>query len=82
VLVGNATCKVNSLDAWTLYCSPPPAPPPPSGSRRRHLPTVTVRAAAFLLFTSLDTLCHVAQTHFLAVTSLTSCTQIIHSRVP
>lgn len=37
VWVGNATCKVNSLDAVTLYCSPPPV------AHRDLLPTVTVR---------------------------------------
>ena len=44
VWVGNATCKVNSLDAVTLYCSPPPV------VRRDLLPTVTVRATAFILY--------------------------------
>jgi len=38
VWVGNATCKVNSLDDVTLYCSPPPI------TRYDVLPTVTVRA--------------------------------------
>ena len=47
VWVGNATCKVNSLDAVTLYCSPPPA------THHDLLPTVTVCVAGrcyFLLF--------------------------------
>jgi len=39
VWVGNVTCKVNSLDADTLYCSPPPV------IRTNLLPTVTVSNA-------------------------------------
>ena len=46
VWVGNATCKVNSLDVVTLYCSPPPI------TRHDLLPTVTVRVSIYchLLF--------------------------------
>lgn len=42
VWVGNSTCKVNSLDAVTLYCSPPPVP------HNNLLPTVTVCATLVL----------------------------------
>lgn len=42
VWVGNVTCKVNSLDADTLYCSPPPV------AHSNLLPAVTV-CAKFVL---------------------------------
>ena len=41
--VGNASCKVNSLDAVTLYCSLPV-------THHDLLPTVTVRVDILLLF--------------------------------
>jgi len=27
VMIGNSTCRVNSIDSYTLYCSPPASQP-------------------------------------------------------
>lgn len=32
VMIGNETCKVNSIDLNTLYCTPPVSQPPHFGS--------------------------------------------------
>jgi plexin A len=42
VWIGNTTCKVNSIDSTTLYCSPPAVQPAGPQDDHRVLPLVTV----------------------------------------